>query len=296
MGDTVGGDYSGILERYEMWLNRQALSANTQRTYRTRVRAYIGYLNSAQLLHGDPFQDENARNYVVRDFKAHLKTVLHAKPSSVNLALAAVDHLYRFVGMNSPSVRREDLPQVAPASLPREGQISFLRAVERCRSKRDRAIALLLYHTGVRLSECASLNVDDILISARKGKIVVRSGKGDAYREVPLNAEARRAMQVWLVTRSATTADPALFLNRRDRRLSTRSIHEVVCGLGRDAGLEISAHTLRHTCLTNLVRNGNDLVLVAELAGHRRMETTRRYSLPSAADRRAAMEGLQIEY
>ncbi|OGQ91479.1 MAG: hypothetical protein A2289_18375 [Deltaproteobacteria bacterium RIFOXYA12_FULL_58_15] len=279
-----------------MWLNRQALSANTQRTYRTRVRAYIGYLNSAQLLHGDPFQDENARNYVVRDFKAHLKTVLHAKPSSVNLALAAVDHLYRFVGMNSPSVRREDLPQVAPASLPREGQISFLRAVERCRSKRDRAIALLLYHTGVRLSECASLNVDDILISARKGKIVVRSGKGDAYREVPLNAEARRAMQVWLVTRSATTADPALFLNRRDRRLSTRSIHEVVCGLGRDAGLEISAHTLRHTCLTNLVRNGNDLVLVAELAGHRRMETTRRYSLPSAADRRAAMEGLQIEY
>lgn len=47
--------------------------------------------------------------------------------------------------------------------------------------------------------------------------------------------------------------------------------------------------------MTNLVRAGNDLVLVAELAGHRRLETTRRYSLPSAADRQAAMEALELE-
>ena len=47
--------------------------------------------------------------------------------------------------------------------------------------------------------------------------------------------------------------------------------------------------------MTNLVRGGNDLVLVAELAGHRRLETTRRYSLPSAADRQAAMDALELE-
>jgi methyl-accepting chemotaxis protein len=52
-------------------------------------------------------------------------------------------------------------------------------------------------------------------------------------------------------------------------------MHDIVRRLGRDAGLDISAHNLRHTCLTSLVRNGNDLVLVAELAGHRRLETTR---------------------
>ena len=44
------------------------------------------------------------------------------------------------------------------------------------------------------------------------------------------------------------------------------------------------------------MRNGNDLVLVAELAGHKRLETTRRYSLPTAADREAAMEGLKVDY
>jgi integrase/recombinase XerC len=47
--------------------------------------------------------------------------------------------------------------------------------------------------------------------------------------------------------------------------------------------------------VTDLVRAGNDLVLVAELAGHRRLATTRRYSLPSAADRQAAMEALELE-
>jgi hypothetical protein len=50
------------------------------------------------------------------------------------------------------------------------------------------------------------------------------------------------------------------------------------------------------TCLTGLVRRGNDLVMVAELAGHQKLETTRRYTLPSAADRQRAVEDLQIDY
>ena len=66
--------------------------------------------------------------------------------------------------------------------------------------------------------------------------------------------------------------------------------------VGTDVHLELSAHVLRHTCLTNLVRCGNDLVLVAEIASHKHLETTRRYSLPSVEDRENAMESLYIEY
>jgi site-specific recombinase XerD len=65
---------------------------------------------------------------------------------------------------------------------------------------------------------------------------------------------------------------------------------------GKDAGVSLSAHVLRHTFLTRMVRQGSDLVLVAELAGHRRLETTRRYSLPSDIDRLLAVENLQIDY
>lgn len=60
--------------------------------------------------------------------------------------------------------------------------------------------------------------------------------------------------------------------------------------------MSLSAHILRHTFLTRMVRHGSDLVLVAELAGHRRLETTRRYSLPPDVDRLLAVENLQIDY
>src|SRR5204863_2200113 len=123
--------------------------------------------------------------------------------------------------------------------------------------------------------------------------------KGDTYREVPLNVQVREALRAWLKERTkqfSHTSDPAFFLHHKGKRLSARAIDLIIRRIGVDAHLELSAHVLRHTCLTNLVRAGNDLVLVAEIAGHKRLETTRRYSLPSLQDREKAMEELQIEY
>jgi site-specific recombinase XerD len=67
----------------------------------------------------------------------------------------------------------------------------------------------------------------------------------------------------------------------------------VGAGAGDDPGP--CRRVLRHTCVTNLIRSGADVVLVAELAGHRRLDTTRRYSLPSEADRDAAAEAVLVE-
>lgn len=284
---------------YREWLERQPLSPNTRRAYRARVADYCAYLAATPPQYGDPLSDPHARDYAARDYKSHLKTARRAKPSSVNLALAALDHFYRFLGLGPPDVRREDLPKAAPRGLEPLEQKRFLRAVERCPSFRDRAVATLLLYTGLRVGELAALDLDDVPLSARKGLVIVRSGKGDAYREVPLNSEARRTLDAWLVERGKRTVaqgERALFVGRRGGRLTTRAIDLLIRGLAEDAGLELSSHTLRHTCFTNLVRGGNDLVMVAEIAGHRRLETTRRYSLPSAADREAAMERLRVEY
>jgi integrase/recombinase XerC len=109
----------------------------------------------------------------------------------------------------------------------------------------------------------------------------------------------REALRIWLKERNKRfpqTSDPAVFLNRSGKRLSARAIDLIIRRIGVDARLEISAHVLRHTCLTSLVRSGNDLVLVAEIAGHKRLETTRRYCLPSREDREMAMERLHVEY
>jgi len=163
---------------------------------------------------------------------------------------------------------------------------------------RDRAILTMLLFTALRIGELATLDRDDVAISARKGVVTVRRGKGDRYRQVPLNGEVRDALDAWLAKRvSLPQSDgPALFLSLKGQRLSARAIDLTLRSLGQRADVTLSAHTLRHTCLTRLVRAGNDIVLVAELAGHARLETTRRYSLPSDADRQAAMDGLTVDY
>ena len=123
-------------------------------------------------------------------------------------------------------------------------------------------------------------------------------GKGEVRREVPLNALVRQVLEEWLAERAvlAREDERALWISRSGGRLSARSADRDVRAVAAAAGLELSAHTLRHTCPTGLVRRGNDLVMVAELAGHTKLETTRRYTLPSAADRQRAVEDLQIDY
>ncbi|HBE25048.1 MAG TPA: integrase [Ktedonobacter sp.] len=287
------------LTAYDAWLDRQPLAAKTRIAYRLQVHQYGTYLAQRPATADDPLRTPFARDYAVRDYKTYLKTVRQAKPTSVNLALAAIDHFHQFIGNDRPHVQRESLPAQAPRALKPEEQKAFLRAIERTSSLRDKAIAELLFYTAVRLAECAALNLDDVHISPRKGVVIIRSGKGDTYREVPLNAEVREALQVWLKERNkrfSQTSDPAFFLNPKGKRLSARAVDLIIRRIGTDAHLELSAHVLRHTCLTNLVRRGSDLVLVAEIAGHKRLETTRRYSLPSLEDREKAMEGLEIEY
>lgn len=287
------------LAAYDAWLDRQPLAAKTRAAYRLQVNQYGAYLAQYSPTADDPLHTPFARDYAVRDYKTYLKTERQARPTSVNLALSAIDHFYQFLGHDRPHVQRETLPAQAPRALKPDEQKAFLRAVERTSSVRDKALAHLLFYTAVRLGECAALTLDDVRISARKGIVIIRSGKGSTYREVPLNAEAREALSTWLTernTRFPHTSEPALFLNPKGARLSARAIDLIIRRIGADARLDLSAHVLRHTCLTRLVRSGTDLVLVAEIAGHERLETTRRYSLPSLEDRASAMEGLRVEY
>jgi site-specific recombinase XerD len=150
----------------------------------------------------------------------------------------------------------------------------------------------------------------DIAVSARCGRVTIREGNGDAYREVPLNSPCCNALDEWVAARAeqlaalakgrggsgATAPKPsALWLSRSGTRMSARAIDLVIRRAAADAGFDLSARVLRHTCVTNLVRSGADVVLVAEIAGHRRLDTTRRYSLPSQADKDAALEAVVIE-
>jgi site-specific recombinase XerD len=284
---------------FARWLAGQPLAERSRREYARNVRAFCDWLAVSADRDGwgaDPLADPLARDHAARDYKRWLKVERRAAPASVNLALASLDALYRQRGLGRPNVRREKPVQAAPRALAPVEQRRLLREAERA-SPRDRALVVLLLFTGLRLGEALALDVEDVRLMARAGVVVVRSGKGDLQREVPANALVRQALEEWIKgRRPAEPTQRALFVSRTGGRLSARAADAALRQLAGRAGLRLSAHVLRHTCLTGLVRAGNDLVLVAELAGHRRLETTRRYALPSQADRQRALEDLAIDF
>jgi integrase/recombinase XerD len=221
------------------------------------------------------------------------------KPATVNNALAAVDDLYVRLGLGPANAKRAQIPDAAPRALGERAQTRYLRAVQARSSPRDRALALIPFYAGARISETVALDLDDVRLSARKGVLRIL-GKGDRVREVPIHHTLREALEDWKNERkdwAGADESPALFLNQRGGRLSAKGAHDVITGIAARAGLDehVTAHVLRHSFATTLVRGQTDLVVAAELLGHARLETTRLYTRPSAEDRAKAIDLLPVD-
>lgn len=307
-GVGLSGRLAEMLTGYRAALAAADLSDNARCGYGSRVAGFLDWLATGPDLAagGDPLTEPAARDYAVRDYRSWLKTVRRATPWTVNAHLTALDHFYaHHLGLGAPVVKRERITATAPESLEPDEQRRFIRACGRCGSPRNAALGLLLLYTGLRVEEVEALDLDDIQMSARRGKVIVRDGKGGVYRETPLHHAARAALRAWLDVRSAHRgADDthALFLSRRGERIRVRAIRYVVAELGLAARLthepghpdagksRVHPHTLRHTFGTQLLRNGIDIVIVADLMGHATLDTTRSYTRSSETDRARAIE------
>lgn len=185
-------------------------------------------------------------------------------------------------------VKAPNFRLIAPKSLQRLDRLRIVREADRKDKKRDYAIVMVLLNTGVRVSELVALNKDDITIGDRKGSIIVRQGKGNKERTIPLNPETRRAITNSLMERKDD--NPALFISNRIQRISKRTVQHML------QKYEIHPHMLRHTFITELIRNGKkDLPLVQFLSGHNSMEVLSRYSGPTEDDMQKAIDELFID-
>lgn len=151
-------------------------------------------------------------------------------------------------------------------------------------SVRDRAILELLYSSGLRVSEVAGLNVDDLNI---KEGLVKARGKGKKERIVPVGNKALDVLKSYLIERrlfkkrkAISDSDNSLFLNRNGTRLTDRQIRRLVVKYARLIGIngQIGPHTLRHTFATHLLIGGADLRVIQELLGHSSLSTTQKYT------------------
>jgi len=225
---------------------------------------------------------------------------LHAsdqQPRSIQRALSSLRSFYRYLlrhrmadhdpttGIRAPKTRSR-LPQLLDTD--QAAQLFEFTPADAA-ELRDRAIAELLYGSGLRLAELTGANIGDLDLEA--GFITVR-GKGSKMRQVPLGRHCIDAIRAWLDDRG--TAGPGLgqlqgqgvreglplFTGRGGRRISTRTVQLrlkrlAIRQLGSD---QLHPHMLRHSFASHLLESSSDLRAVQELLGHADISTTQIYT------------------
>ncbi|MEV6341253.1 tyrosine-type recombinase/integrase [Nocardia vinacea] len=278
------------LAQVHRYLDRCKLAANSVKAYRRQTSAYVAWLKvGAAVQHPDAFADVVGAEAAVTAWRRHLLRTKKARPSTINQALAAVTLLYSHGPQLRISVKRVRVPRPGePYALSRADQGKVERASLR-RSVRDAAIIAVLLYTGARVEECERLDLDDVAITARTGRIRLH-GKGDEVHEVPLPVVARERLTAWIEVRG-NVAGP-LWTGQRGR-LTISGITQVVLAVGADAGIPgLRPHTLRHTYATRLRQGGADVAQVQALLNHASVETSARYFRAGTAEQAATVEAV----
>ena len=233
----------------------------------------------------------------LRDYKHFLSEVLFLKPKTVNRKLSSLKSFLNWACSQDliPEHRTPRVPQpireekVGPQWLDRKEQHALVRKVEQGKNQRDITIIQLLLNTGLRVSELCSLMWSDLKITSRKGQLTVRSGKGGKRRVIPLNKDARKALNDLGYSQHKAKKE-AIFMGQRGP-MTPRGVESMFRKYVAHTELdEVTPHKLRHSFCKNLIDAGVSLEKVALLAGHENLETTRLYCSPSDHDLEAAVE------
>ena len=174
------------------------------------------------------------------------------------------------LALRIPRPRKE---QRLPAVL---SQSEVARILKKARNPKHRALLMLLYCAGLRVSEVVRLTVSDLDMD--RGLVRVHRGKGGKDRYTLL---ARRAVEAVRTYRDAYPTDRWLFPGSRpERHLTTRSVQRVVKRAAEAAGIEkdVTTHTLRHSFATHLLEGGTNLRVIQGLLGHQSVRTTQIYT------------------
>jgi len=258
-------------------------SPHTISSYKRDLLQLAGYLEERKVVL------KEIDNVVLRGFLAKLQENQNKK-STVARKLAAIRSFFQFC------IKKkwlEDNPAKVVATPKQEKHVpSFLSEDEMAQfldlpqttqplDLRDKAALELLYATGMRVSELAGLNLDDLNFSERLIRV---RGKGKKERLIPFGKKAQDSLTFYIRSRpqinKGNIEAMALFLNYRGERLSSRSVERIVDKYIRFTALrrKISPHSLRHSFASHLLSRGADLRVIQELLGHESLATTQKYT------------------
>jgi integrase/recombinase XerD len=282
------------------------LSANTRASYRDMLILLLPYVAKQRRVAIDALLVSDLSSKVVRSFLAYLERERHCCTATRNQRLGSIHALARFIGEHSPEhvdwcaqIRLVPFKKGTTVSLTylEKAEMDALLAAPDRSSKqggRDYALLLLLYNTGARASEAASLRIGDIDWDS---KSIWITGKGNKQRRCPLWRVTLEQLRRVADQRSTETH---LFLNRRGEPLTRYGIHTMVeryviklrASLPSLQKKKISPHNIRHTTATHLLWADVDINTIRAWLGHVSIDTTNIYAETDLATKELALATL----
>jgi len=259
------------IEGFVNWVRRRSPAARTWMDYGYDLRLFVSVVG-----------DRAPKDITFREIDRFVACQVEKgfKPSTINRRLAAVISLYGFLAMEDEElacpviVRRHHVrePQRLPRPVEEESLKRFFSVIE---DKRDRAMFLLMLRCGLRIGEVAGMQMADLFLGEEYPRLVVR-GKGSRERGVYLSRQAELALQEYLAERPACKSE-FVFLSYLEKGLSTTAIHDRLLKYREMAGIQITAHRLRHSFANDLLNADAPVTSIQKLMGHRWIESTQTY-------------------
>jgi integrase/recombinase XerD len=275
-----------ILDYLHFLQVERQLSKNTLASYRRDLESYIEHLHTNQKI--EKLDDVERTNILL-----HLENLREQGKSARTIArhISSIRSFHQFlirekITNEDPSLHLQ-MPQIEkklPKVLSPEEIDALIQAPDQTKPQgvRDVAMIELLYGTGMRISECIGLNLEDVHLTMGFVRVF---GKGGKERIVPLGKSALKACDAYLIRARAQLQgkypkSDAFFINQRGKRLTRQGCWKLLKQHANAANIqkEMTPHTLRHSFATHLIENGADLRAVQEMLGHADISTTEIYT------------------
>ena len=288
-------DLEAELTGFVAHLASRGTSSNTQKAYLADLRDLTAFLDDKKR----ELDLESLRDWMWALSEAGAtKTTLARKTSS---AKAFTNFLFEREKIESdPGLRLKapkldrGLPKVATEKSLEEifSRLQFLATTDNPAGLRDLCAFELLYATGMRVSELAGVDLEDVDYSRALVRV---TGKGNKQRMLPFGHSAQRAIEAWVRDgreQYRTDSSPsALLLTSRGKRVGVRQLYSLVAQqLAQTPTGKAGPHTLRHSAATHLLDHGADLRAVQEILGHASLATTQIYTHVSVDRLRKSFE------
>lgn len=254
-------------------------SLNTVFAYKRDLNDFLNFISKEQV----EVTEDSIKGYLT---SLYIKGI---KKATISRRISSIKSFYKFLNkkeiefnnvINYISTPKKD--KVLPTPISKKEKKIILSSFN-LNSKlplRDKLIVVLLYSTGVRVSELVNLKLEDINLEERFIKI---SGKGNKQRIVPFTLNAKEIMIEYLEKERKEKAkedNAYLLINKNGDKLTSRGVQLIISKLSKSlfGSSKIHPHSFRHTFATTLLNNGADLRVVQELLGHSSLSTTQIYT------------------